>query len=126
MIITHIAIYTKDLEISKEFYTKYFNGTSNNKYENSQGFSSYFVTFESGAKLEIMSHISLENREPKDKVNGWSHIAFSVGTKEKVIELTEQIVSDGFKLLSPPRKTGDDYFESCVSDPDGNRVEITE
>ena len=73
-----------------------------------------------------MSHTLLEDRQPKDKVNGWSHIAFGVGTKEKVIELTEQIVSDGFKLLSPPRKTGDGYFESCISDPDGNRVEITE
>lgn len=126
MKITHIAVYSKDLEKSKEFYTKYFNGTSNNKYENSEGFSSYFVTYNSGANLEIMSHVLLEEREPKDKVNGWSHIAFSVGTAEKVVELTERIVSDGFELLSPPRRTGDGYFESCVSDPDGNRVEITE
>lgn len=126
MKITHIAVYSKDLEKSKEFYTKYFNGTSNNKYENSEGFSSYFVTYNSGANLEIMSHVLLEEREPKDKVNGWSHVAFSVGTAEKVVELTERIVSDGFELLSPPRRTGDGYFESCVSDPDGNRVEITE
>jgi lactoylglutathione lyase len=126
MNITHIAVYVKDLEKSKEFYTKYFNGKSNNKYENSKGFSSYFITFDSGANLEIMSHTLLEEREPKDKVNGWSHIAFSVGTSEKVIELTEKIVSDGYKLLSPPRRTGDGYFESCIADPDGNRVEITE
>ena len=124
--ITHIAVYAKDLEKSKEYYTKYFDGISNEKYTNTKGFSSYFITFSSGARFEIMAHTELEDREPKDKVNGWSHVAFSVGSKENVLKLTERIVADGYQLYSPPRETGDGYFESCVADPDGNRVEITE
>jgi lactoylglutathione lyase len=124
-IITHVAIYTMELERSKAFYQKYFDGVSNAKYENSKGFSSYFLTFSQGATLEIMSHTELEHRDAADKVTGISHIAFSVGTEENVIALTECIVGDGYALLSPPRKTGDGYFESCIADPDGNRVEIT-
>ena len=124
--ITHAAVYTPDLERSKAFYMKYFNAESNAKYENSKGFSSYFLTFSEGARLEIMSHTELLHREALDKVTGINHLAFSVGSKENVITLTERIINDGYELLSPPRSTGDGYFESCVADPDGNRIEITE
>ncbi len=124
--ITHVAVYTTDLERSRDYYVKYFGGKSNSMYKNTKGFSSYFLTFEGGASLEIMHHTDLEQRSVMDKVNGWSHIAFSVGDSETVRNLTEKIVSDGYELYSPPRVTGDGYFESCVADPDGNRVEITE
>jgi lactoylglutathione lyase len=109
----------------KDFYVKYFDGVCNDKYVNSKGFSSYFITFASGVRLEIMAHIDLVKREVADKVNGWSHLAFSVGSEEAVIELTNQLVADGYELLSPPRATGDGYFESAVSDSEGNRVEIS-
>ena len=124
--ITHIAVYTMDLERMKAFYEKYFNARSNEKYQNDTGFSSYFLSFASGVRLEIMSHSALEYREVIEKVNGISHIAFSVGSKDDVIAITEKIINDGYKLLSPPRETGDGYFESCIADPDGNRIEITE
>ena len=123
--ITHIAIYTMDPERLRVFYQKYFDAESNAKYENDKGFSSYFLSFTHGAKVEIMSHTELEDREVIEKVTGLSHIAFSVGTKENVIALTERIVGDGYTLLSQPRNTGDGFFESCIADPDGNRVEIT-
>lgn len=124
--ITHIAVYVSDLEKSKDFYMTYFGGKSNNLYRNSKGFSSYFISFDHGARLELMSHIELASRELIDKVNGWNHVAFSVGSKDKVLELTQRLVDAGYELLSPPRTTGDGYFESCIADPDGNRVEITE
>jgi len=123
--IEHVAVYAIDLEKTKDFYVKYFGGVSNNKYQNKQGFSSYFITFDSGVRLEVMGHESLSVRQIEDMVNGFSHIAFSVGSKENVLALTEQITADGYALLSAPRETGDGYFESCVADPDGNRVEIT-
>jgi lactoylglutathione lyase len=123
--ITHIALYSKDIEKSREYYMTNFDGKSNELYRNAKGFSSYFLTFSSGARLEIMSHVELNECKIADKTNGWNHIAFSVGDKETVLELTNRIVSDGYELLSPPRVTGDGYFESCVADPDGNRVEIT-
>ncbi|MCL1823498.1 MAG: VOC family protein [Oscillospiraceae bacterium] len=124
--IEHVAVYVKDLEHSKEFYQKYFNAESNKKYQNKSGFSSYFLTFSSGARIEIMSHTELIYKDVIDKVSGLNHIAFSVGSREEVTRLTESIVSDGYTLLSPLRETGDGYFESCIADPDGNRLEITE
>jgi lactoylglutathione lyase len=122
--IIHTAIYTMDLERSKAFYQKYFYAKSNEKYQNKFGFSSYFLSFSQGARLEIMSHTKLEERAFVDKATGINHIAFSVGSKDDVIAITEQIVNDGYTLLSPPRTTGDGYFESCIADPDGNRIEI--
>ena len=49
MQLTHIALWTNHLERLRDFYVKYFNGKSNEKYVNSKkGFASYFVSFESG------------------------------------------------------------------------------
>ncbi len=124
--IVHIGVYATDIEKSRDYYATYFGGKSNTLYKNEKGFSSYFLSFEGGASLEIMHHTDLVTREVIDKTNGWSHIAFSVGSKEAVIALTDKIVSAGYTLYSPPRQTGDGYFESSVADPDGNRVEITE
>ncbi len=123
--ITHIAVYVADLEKSREYYMTFFGGKSNERYQNNKGFSSYFLAFDGGVRLEIMHHTQLERREPIDKVTGWSHVAFSVDDEQTVIQLTERIVAAGYALYSPPRRTGDGYFESCVGDPDGNRVEIT-
>lgn len=124
--IIHIAVYATDIEKSRDYYVTYFGGRSNSLYKNDKGFSSYFITFEGGASLEIMHHKDLELRPALDKTNGWNHISFSVGDRETVRQLTEKIISDGYQLYSPPRQTGDGYFESCVADPDGNRIEITE
>jgi lactoylglutathione lyase len=126
MNITHVAVYVSDLDKSKDYYTKFFGGSSNEMYVNAKGFKSYFITFDSGARLELMSKPEITNKVSDEEIMGWSHVAFSVGDKEKVIQITEEIVSAGYKLLSGPRTTGDGYFESCVTDPDGNRVEITE
>lgn len=124
--VTHIGIYTTDLERMRAFYEKYFGAVSNEKYVNSKGFSSYFLTLGSDVRIEIMSHTQLEYREVLDKVNGFSHLALSVGSKEAVLSLTNRLVADGYELNSPPRVTGDGYFESNIADPDGNSIEITE
>jgi lactoylglutathione lyase len=124
--ITHIAVFALDIEKTKDFYVTYFGGKSNELYgETKAGFSSYFISFDGGVCLEVMHYKDLEKRPIIDKSNGWSHIAFSVGSRENVIQLTEEITSAGYQLYSAPRVTGDGYFESCVADPDGNRVEIT-
>lgn len=126
MNITHVAVYVSDLEKSQKYYTRFFGGSSNELYVNQKGFKSYFITFDSGARLELMSKPDIEKSSGEKERMGWSHIAFSVGSKEKVIHLTDEIILEGYQLLSGPRMTGDGYFESCVTDPDGNRVEITE
>ncbi|MDD3411441.1 MAG: VOC family protein, partial [Eubacteriales bacterium] len=56
----------------------------------------------------------------------YAHVAFSVGSREKVDALTGRLSDDGYRVLSGPRTTGDGYYESCVADAEGNRVEITE
>ena len=127
MKIEHIALWTNQLEIMKDFYCEYFNGISNTKYTNTaKGFSSYFITFEEGARFELMSSTGLTNQTPSEIVRlGYAHIAMDVGDKETVIRLTELLRNDGYIIASEPRITGDGYFESVILDPDGNRVEIT-
>lgn len=66
-----------------------------------------------------------KQQHPEEYASGWSHVAFSVGDRETVMSITEKITGAGHALYSSPRETGDGYFESCVADPDGNRVEIT-
>lgn len=126
--ITHLALYTTDLERSRAFYMKYFSAESNQKYvsERGNGFCSYFLTFSSGARLEIMSRPDLTPVVPKELNTGWSHLAFAVGNAQNVISLTEQMRQDGVTVVLAPHSTGDGYFESTVLDPDGNCVEITQ
>lgn len=127
MRINHVAIWVSDIEKSKEFYEKYFGGVSNEKYENKlKGFSSYFLTFESGAKLEIMQKTNMLKSSEISEKTGIAHIAFSVGSKDKVNKLTEIIRKDGYKIIGEPRFTGDGYYESVICDGNGILIEITE
>ena len=125
MEITHIGIWASDLDAMKAFYTHYFKGVSNDKYTNSiKKFESYFITFESGAKLELMRKESISKAKNKEEEVGIAHIAFSLGSKDEVLLLTEQLRSAGIKIVSEPRTTGDGYFESVVLDVEGNRIEL--
>lgn len=127
MKISHTALYTVDLERMKTFYETYFSGISNQKYENVKtGLQTYFLSFEDGARLEIMFRPELQESQPQALHSGWAHLAFSVGNKEKVNQLTERLAMDGYMVISAPRITGDGYYESCVTDPDGNQIEIVE
>jgi catechol 2,3-dioxygenase-like lactoylglutathione lyase family enzyme len=60
-----------------------------------------------------------------DLTFGYAHLAFAVGNKQKVLELTERLRNDGYVVIGEPRTTGDGYFESVIQDPAGNLVEIT-
>lgn len=129
MKIEHIAIWTRDIERLKNFYVDYFDGTAGEKYTNTKKqFQSYFIKFESGARLEIMQKPTIPDNL-NDTINeyiGLIHIAISVGSAEKVNSLTETLKNSGYSVVSEPRHTGDGYYESCILDPDGNRIEITE
>lgn len=126
MKIEHIAMYVNDLEGTKRFFEKYMGAISNSLYHNKvTGFKSYFLTFEDGARLEIMNRSDMENMDKTLQRTGYIHIAFSVGSREKVDLLTEQLKKDGYKVISGPRTTGDGYYESCILDMEGNQIEIT-
>ena len=125
MKIEHIAAWVRDLEGMKAFYQTFFGACPGMKYVNSsKGFSSYFLSFGNGARLELMHNGSVQPGGSSPQT-GYAHFAFSVGSKEKVDELTAQLRSAGFTVESGPRTTGDGYYESCILDPEGNRIEIT-
>ena len=128
MKIEHIAIWTRDLEKMRAFYVEFFELRSNEKYHNpKKGFSSYFLSFESGARLELMHRPDITAViENADQKLGLTHFAISVGSKERVDSLTERIRESGYKVIGEPRTTGDGYYESVISDPEGNWIEITE
>jgi lactoylglutathione lyase len=128
MKIEHIAIWTKQLERLKTFYEKYFNAKSNDLYTNKEKrFKSYFLTFDSGARLELMQRPDVTDldRSGGKEYDGYAHLAVSVGSKQKVDDLTKRLSADGYKIVDGPRTTGDGYYESVILDPDGNRIEIT-
>lgn len=126
MMIEHIAMYVKDLETARDFFVKYLGGRSNAGYHNKNtGFRSYFISFEDGARLELMNKPDLEDLEKPLNRTGYVHIAFSVGSQEKVDEITTRLKNDGFEVVSGPRTTGDGYYESCVVVFEGNQIELT-
>lgn len=126
MYIEHVSIYVMDLESAKEFFIKYFDGRSNDGYYNfSTGFKSYFISFEKGPRIELMNRPDMSDQDKVLFRTGYSHIAFSVGSKEKVDSITEQLKRDGYEVISGPRITGDGYYESCVIAFEGNQIEIT-
>ena len=126
MHIEHIAMYVNDLEKTKEFFVKYFNATSNEGYHNkTTDFRSYFLSFDDGARLEIMNKPQMMDNEKGLNRTGFVHIAFSLGNKEAVDMLTEKMRNDGYNVISGPRTTGDGYYESCIIGIEGNQIGIT-
>ncbi len=126
MKIEHLAMYAADLEKTRDFFIKYFQASCNDGYHNKKtDFRSYFISFEDGARLEIMTKPGLEDEEKKLARTGYIHLAFSVGSREAVDQLTERLRGDGCQVLSGPRITGDGYYESCVVGIEGCQIEIT-
>ena len=126
MRIEHIAMYVNDLENAKQFFERYMGAVSNTMYHNkTTDFKSYFLTFDDGARLEIMNKPVMDDFEKSMDRTGFIHIAFSVGSKEKVDLLTEQLKKDGYTVVSGPRTTGDGYYESCIVAVEGNQIELT-
>ena len=160
MKIEHVAIWVRDIDKVCEFYRKYFGGVVHPIYHNpAKQFTSRFITFDDGARLEIMhrpdicvernvgtvemfhvkhaiasvatgcSHTGMtEHEHVGHEVSqhlGFTHLSFSVSSKEEVDHLTQQMSSEGVPVVGQPRTTGDGYYESVVLDPEGNRIEIT-
>ena len=127
MKIEHIALYVNDLEAARDFFVTFLGGKTNDGYHNrNTDFRSYFISFDGGARLELMTKPELSDPEKPLNRTGYAHIAFSVGSREKVDELTERLRSAGYQVVSGPRTTGDGYYESCIVVIEGNQIEITE
>lgn len=127
MRIEHIAMYVNDLEVVRDFFIRYFDGKANEGYHNKKtDFRSYFLSFEDGMRLEIMNRPGMQDHDKPLSRTGYAHIAFSLGSRKAVDELTARLKQDGYNVISGPRTTGDGYYESCIIGIEGNQIEITE
>ena len=127
MNIEHIAIWVRDLERMKAFYETYFDAQAGPRYHNpTKAFSSYFLSFGDGPRMELMHNPSIAQQVDGQRERiGLVHFAVSVGSKDKVDQLTTQLRGAGHRIHGEPRTTGDGYYESVVIDPEGNLIEIT-
>ncbi|MBQ7778221.1 MAG: VOC family protein [Oscillibacter sp.] len=126
MRIEHIAMYVNDLEAARDFFVRFLGAQANSGYHNkTTDFRSYFLTFDGGARLEIMTRPNMADPEKQPTRTGYIHIAFSLGSREAVDALTAELRSAGYEVVSGPRTTGDGYYESCVVAIEGNQIELT-
>ncbi len=125
MRLEHVALYVEDLEAMRAFYCEHLGATSNAKYHNLKtGFQSYFLSFEDGARVEIMSHPESVPSGRQERALGYSHLSFSLGSRVAVDEKTRRLADAGVRVISQPRQTGDGYYESVILDPEGNQIEL--
>jgi len=128
MKLDHLAIWADNPETLRDYYIRYFGAKSNNVYINEKNnFHSYFLSFDSGARIEIMHKPGIP-RNLNDTVDaqhkGLIHFAFETDTMEEVDAKASQLEADGYKILRGPRKTGDGYYEFETVDPENNRLEV--
>ena len=127
MKLDHLAMYVEDLEGAKEFFIRFFAAETNEDYYNPQtGLRTYFLSFSGGSRLEIMTRPGLFPGGQEQFFTGYTHLAFSAGSRDRVDQLTRELAENGYEVLSGPRLTGDGYYESCICGPEGNQIEITE
>lgn len=127
MKIDHVALYVNDLEKAKYFFETFLNGKANNGYHNPKtNFKSYFISFDDGTRLEIMTRPELIEIKKHPYRTGYAHLAFRVGSKAAVDELTAKLDDAGYSVTSGPRTTGDGYYESSIVAFEDNIIEITE
>jgi lactoylglutathione lyase len=129
MKIEHIGIFTAQIEVLKNYYSRYFGAISNKMYYNeTKQFRSYFLSFKSGARIELMSKPGIPENLNDTKIkqhNGLIHFAFELENMQEVDNKAKELTKDGFLIIDGPRKTGDGYYEFVTLDPDSNRIEIT-
>ena len=125
MKLEHVALYVNDLEAMKDFYVRHFKADANEKYHNPRtGLQTYFLSFDDGTRLEIMRRPLMSPKATGEHPLGYVHISFKLGSPEHVDRLTEELQQSGRPLLNGPRLTGDGYYESVLSDPEGNLIEL--
>ncbi len=124
MRIAHVALWAHDPDRVCGFYEA-LGAVRGPRYDNpAKGFRSYFLTWPgSDVRLEVMHRAGLG--EGDEGRAGWAHVALALGSEAEVDRLAAELRGRGVPVLDGPRRTGDGYYECVVSDPEGNRVELT-
>jgi 2-haloacid dehalogenase len=116
--IEHAAAWVSDLERARGFYERWFKASAGPLHSSAtRDFKSYFLSLGSGARLELMTSPGEATRQ--------AHLAISVGSRDAVDRLVEEMDAAGVRIVSAPRVTGDGYYEALIADSEGNLVEIT-
>lgn len=126
MQIAHVALWTKDLDQAAQFWERYFQAQVGPAYHSKRraGFVSRFASLPgNGGQIELMTLPGVEQGSPAEQV-GWTHVAISLGNAANVDSLAAACAKDGL-LQSPPRMTGDGFYEAVITMPDGTPIEIT-
>ena len=116
--VDHVAAWVSDLDRARAFYERWFNARAGSVYSSAtRDFQSYFLSLGSGARIELMT-------APAEPARS-AHLAISVGSREAVDRMVEEMSAEGVRIVSGPRVTGDGYYEAVVADSEGNLLEIT-
>jgi lactoylglutathione lyase len=126
MELAHIALWTTNLDIAAAFWRDHFNATVGDLYlsRRREGFSSRFVTLPGNICIELMTAPWIGPDAPIDR-RGWAHIALSLGSVGAVDAAAARFAKVGL-LISPPRWTGDGYYEAIIKSPDDLPIEIVQ
>ena len=126
MHIGHVALWTQDVERLATFWAETFGADIGERYESARrlGFVSRFLSLSEGHTIELMQGPWVDAPGAMQERAGYSHIAVSLGSREAVDALAADAAQRGI-LVSPPRTTGDGFYEAVLRDPDNNIIEIT-
>ena len=111
MRIEHVALWSADIYLLRDFYIRWFNAQVSPLYENAtSGFASFFLSIGSGPRLELMQRPDV-GALPLEFTLGYAHIAIELGSEDAVDHLAATMAAQGVTVLSGPRRTGDGYYE---------------
>lgn len=145
MHINHIALNVRNLEDATRFFCKYFGAKIDTNYHNPRtGLYSHFLSFPDGdVRLELMQwcepdsgtavpsftqkadDTTMPAGNTDSHATGYQHLSISVGSKERVDELTAQLAADGYPCVNGPRYTGEHLYESVIILHGGEELELT-
>ena len=82
--IEHVGVWVRDIDTVAAFYARYFGARIGERYENPRkGFASRFLEFASGARLELMTRVDVQERAAREQL-GLAHVAIAVGDEAAV------------------------------------------
>jgi lactoylglutathione lyase len=125
MTLEHVALWTPNVERARQFYGDYFGAVATGWYRDpARQFSTYFLSFASGARLALIQPAKLRAAD-RGPVVGCAHLAFASGSVATVQTLTERLRRAGYPIISEPGLTAEGSYQSVIADPDGNAINIT-
>lgn len=121
MRIDHISIYATNPEVQKTFYESYFGGRANRE-ENEEDERAYFMTFDDGAKIEIINRRDIRGMKKNHIDLGYIRLAFGFESRDEVDQKVNELQEAGFQIKSYPKIDKNGLYKAVILDPDDNQV----